>query len=342
MTPNRERVLVGLFVVVAAAILTVTTVAVWGGMRRSGVSYRTYLKFSGGVQSGTPVRYGGLRVGTVQDVRVDPGDSTRIQVDFIVDHDAPIKVDSVAHLSSLGLLSDYYIEVSTGTPNAARAPGGTLLKSAETAGLAQLGDTIQDLLPQVHQALDKLTQNLDGLQTTVARANDLLNDSNRANIGQALARTNDLLNDKNRANIADSLSNVNQLLTESRPKIATGLTNINEATARLTPLLEDVRKTSGRVDQTLANVDALLTENRPDLHATLVELREVLTNSKTTVDQLQSMMNQNAVNIYELLENMRAAATNIRSLTETIKSSPASLIRGTNVKDRRPGGGMQK
>ena len=80
MTPNRERVLVGLFVVIAAAVLSVTTVAVWGGMRRSGVSHRLYLKFSGGVQPGTPVRYGGLRVGSVQSVQVDPGDSTRIEV----------------------------------------------------------------------------------------------------------------------------------------------------------------------------------------------------------------------------------------------------------------------
>src|SRR5438105_3724394 len=207
MTPNRERVLVGLFIVIAAAVLSVTTVAVWGGMRRSGVSHRLYLKFSGGVQPGTPVRYGGLRIGSVQSVRVDPGDSTRIEVNVIVDRDAPIKTDSVARLSSLGLLSDYYIEISTGTRGAALAPAGAVLQSAETTALTQLGDTIQDVVPQIHQALDKLTLNLDALQTTVVRANDLLNDSNRENIGQEIARTNELLNDRNRMNLADSLNN---------------------------------------------------------------------------------------------------------------------------------------
>jgi len=147
-----------------------------------------------------------------------------------------------------------------------------------------------------------------------------------------------LLNDRNRANIADSLNNFNQLLAESRPKISTGLTNINNATERLTPLLEDVRKTSARMDQTLANVDAMLAEDRPDLKASLSELREVLATSKSTVDQLQGIINQNTINIYEILDNMRASASNIRSLTETIKSSPASLIRGVKVDDRRPGG----
>src|SRR5215475_3790798 len=338
MTPNRERALVGLFVLIAAAVLSVTTIAVWGGMGRSGVSHRLYLKFSGGVQPGTPVRYGGLKVGTVQNVQVDPEDSTRIQVDMIVDRDAPIKTDSIARLSSLGLLSDYYIEISTGTPQAKMAAPGSELKSVETTGLANIGDSIDSLVPQIHTALDKLTMNLDALQTTVARANDLLNDSNRANIGQALARTNDLLNDRNRANIGDSINNLNQLLTESRPKISTGLTNINDATAHLTPLLEDVRKTSARVDETLTNVNSMLAEDRPDLKASLAELREVLASSKTTVDQLQTLMNQNTVNIYELLENMRASSANIRSLTETIKSSPSTLIRGVKVEDRRPGG----
>jgi len=66
------------------------------------------------------------------------------------------------------------------------------------------------------------------------------------------------MNDRNRANVADSLDNFNQLLAETRPKISTGLDNFNNATERLAPLLEDVRKTVARVDQTFANVDSLL------------------------------------------------------------------------------------
>jgi phospholipid/cholesterol/gamma-HCH transport system substrate-binding protein len=338
MTPNRERVLVGLFVVVAAAVLAVTTVAVWGGMGRSGIPHRLYLKFSGGVQAGTPVRYGGLRVGTVQSVRVDPGDSTRIQIDVIVDRDAPIKTDSVARLSSLGLLSDYYVEISTGTPQAAMAPPGSELRSEETESLANIGNTIDAMVPQVNAALAKLTVDLDGLQTVIRNANDLLNDKNRANIGQALVRADDLLNDRNRSNVADSLNNIDQLLAETRPKLSAGLDNFNTAAEHLMPLLDDVRNTAARVDQTLANVDAMLDEDRPDLKASLAELREVLESSKATVDQLQVIVNQNTVNIYDILDNMRASSANIRSLTETIKRSPSSLIRGVRTEDRRPGG----
>jgi phospholipid/cholesterol/gamma-HCH transport system substrate-binding protein len=338
MTPNREHVWVGLFVLIAAVVLSGTAVAVWGGVGRSGVSHRAYFKFSGGVQQGTAVRYGGMRVGTVQRVRIDAGDSTRIEIDFVVDPGTPIKADSVARLSSLGPLSDNYIEISTGTDRAALVPPGGVLTSSESVGLAQLGDTIQSLVPQVQQALEKLTLNLDSLQTTVGRANDLLNDSNRSNVGQALARANDLLNDRNRSNLSESLNNFNGLLGDSRPRVSTGLTNISEASARLVPLLDDVKKTSARADQMLSNLDSALSENRPDLRASVTQLREVLANSTAVMDQLQAIMNQDAVDIDEILQDMRLSAANIRSLTETIKSSPASLIRGVNVKERKPGG----
>jgi phospholipid/cholesterol/gamma-HCH transport system substrate-binding protein len=337
MTPNRERVWVGLFVVIAIAVLSGTAIAVWGGMGRNGVPHRTYFKFSGGVQAGTPVRYGGMRVGTVKRVGIDPGDSTRIEVDLVVDEGTPIKTDSVTKLSALGLLSDNYVEITTGSATAGLIAPGAVINSTETAGIAQIGDTIQALVPQIEGALDKLTRNLDSLQVTVERANDLLNDDNRANVGQALARANDLMNDRNRSNLADSLNNFNQLLSESRPKVSAGLTSLNNATSQLLPLLENVKKTSTRADQMLSNIDSMLADNRPDLRVSVSELREVLANSRVLVNELHDVMNQNSTNIYEILENMRASAENIRSLTETIKSRPASLIRGVSVKDRKPG-----
>jgi hypothetical protein len=35
--------------------------------------------------------------------------------------------------------------------------------------------------------------------------------------------------------------------------------------------------------------------------------------------------------------NIRATTENIRQLTDSLKSNPAVLIRGNNVKDRKPG-----
>ena len=59
-------------------------------------------------------------------------------------------------------------------------PPGAEIPSTEMFGLPQLGDAVQAMLPDVQRTLRKVNDNLDGLQVTLARANDLLNDRNRA------------------------------------------------------------------------------------------------------------------------------------------------------------------
>jgi ABC-type transporter Mla subunit MlaD len=84
-------------------------------------------------------------------------------------------------------------------------------------------------------------------------------------------------------------------------------------------------------------VDATLVENRPDIRASVVSLRDTLAKSTALLDQLNRTMDQNSANIDELLDNIRMSTENLRSLTETLRSSPASLIRGMKVPDRKPG-----
>ena len=66
-------------------------------------------------------------------------------------------------------MSDNYIEISTGTDHAALLPPGGVLSSTESVGIAQLGDTIQSLIPQFQDVMDKVAHNLDSLQTTLGR-----------------------------------------------------------------------------------------------------------------------------------------------------------------------------
>jgi len=329
----RERTLVGLFVLIAGGLLVGTMLVISGGLGASAVSHRAYFKFAGGVQPGAPVRYGGLTVGKVTRVRVDPGNSTRIEIDIAVDRDAPLKTDSVAKISTLGPLTDNYIEVATGTQHAPLAPPGSELPSAEAFGLPQLGDAAQAMLPDVHNALQKLNQSLDGLQVTIARANDLLNDRNRASISSSLDNVNRLVADA-RPKVTDSLNNLNGLLNDARPKVSTSLANVQDLTkdlnAKLGPLLDDVKTTTARANDTLSHVDSTLLENRPDIRASVVGLRD-------TLAQLNQTLDQNSTNIDELLDNIRMSTENLRSLTETLQRAPASLIRGIKVPERKPG-----
>ena len=337
MEATRERALVGLFVVIAAALLFGSLLAISSGMRSGAVAHRAYFKYAAGVQPGAPVRFGGLLVGKVDRVRVDPANSTRIEIDFLVDHTAPVKTDSIAKITTLGPLTDNYIEISTGSERAALLPGGADIPSIETFGLPQIGEAVQAMLPDVQRAILKVNNSLDGLQITVARANDLLNDQNRTAMAHSLANADQLLSET-RPKVNESLNNVNRMLNDVQPKVSASLSNVQEVTAKLSSLLDDIKKVSAQANDTLAHVDAALLENRTDVRASVTNLRDALAKSTVLLDHLNQALNQNSDNIDEVLDNIRISTENLKGLTETLRARPASLIRGIRAEDRQPGG----
>jgi phospholipid/cholesterol/gamma-HCH transport system substrate-binding protein len=318
MNSIREQALVGIFVLVAAALLIGTILAVSGTFSSGGVPHHTYFKSAGGLVPGAMVRYGGMDAGKVDAVRVDPNDTTRIEVDFRVKPNVPVKTDSIAKISALGALSDNYVELGTGTKDGQLAPPGSELKSVTTLGIGDLGDMIGNLAPVANQVMQTLNQRLVELQVT-------------------LARINDLLNDKNRQNISGSLGNLNGMLAEDRPKVSATLTNLQAASAKIEPVLDDLKKTMAEANTTLSHVDAVVVENREDIRAIVVKLKETLTTASALMDQIKNITDNNEDNIDEILLNVRAASENLRELTEELKTRPSTLIRGSGVKDRKPG-----
>ena len=316
MKSKREEALVGLFVCIAAALLIGTVLAVAGTFSSGGTPYHTYFKSAGGLLPGAKVRYAGMDAGKVKTVRIDPGDSTRIEIDFTVQHDIPVKTDSIAKIAALGALSDNFVEVGTGTKGAPLAPAGSELKSAETLGIGDLGDMIGSLEPVAKDVLQNLNQRLVELQVTITRVNDLLND-------------------KNRGEVSASLGNLNGLLADSRPKVAASLTNVQNATAQIQPMLDNLKTTMNQANVVLSHVDSMLVENQPDIRATVVELKQTLVSASSLIEQLKNITGGD--NIDQILVNIRVATENVRQLTDSLKTNPSVLIRGNNVKDRKPG-----
>jgi phospholipid/cholesterol/gamma-HCH transport system substrate-binding protein len=177
---------------------------------------------------------------------------------------------------------------------------------------------IGSLTPVANQVMQTLNQRLTEMQVTIARVNDLLNDKNRQNIG-------------------NSLGNLNGMLAEDRPKISGSLTNVQVASARLVPLLDDLKATMNQANDTMSHVDSLVVENRQDIRTIVVELKGTMLNAQALIEQLKNTTDNNTDNIDQIFENIRVTTENMKVLTDSLKTNPAVLIRGNNVKDRKPG-----
>ena len=325
MKSTREQAAVGLFVLVAAGLLIGTVLLVSGTFSKSGTAHSSYFKFAGGLLPGATVRYAGVKAGRVVDVHVDPQDSTRIQIDFSVARKMPVKTDSIAKITSLGALDENYLELTAGTNGAPLAPPGSVIKSEETISIGDLGAMIGGLEPVAQQTLLSLNQRLGELKVTVARVNDLLDDQNRANVGQTLG------------NLKSGSGQLNSLLAENRSKVSATLTNVQEASAKFTPLLDNLQTTIAQAKDTLSHVDSLVVDNREGVHTSVEELQKTLLTASQVVEQVKSLLNYQTGNIDQTLENLRMVAVNLDQLTDEVKRRPSLLIRGNSEKERKPG-----
>jgi phospholipid/cholesterol/gamma-HCH transport system substrate-binding protein len=319
MEAKREQAMVGLFVLIAGAVLVATVFALTGAFAGTAATYRAYFPFAGGLEPGASVRYaGGPKVGRVEKLQLDPKDSSRIEITFSVKSGLPVKTDSHVKIMSLSPLGDNHLEIVPGSDKAALAPTGTILQSEPYVDFNALTAKFNEIAPQAQQLLASLNDRTVELKVTIARVNDLLNDSNRANLAATLADTRGLI-------------------AENRSTVKSTLQNLNSATQKLEPLLQDLRKTSAQANQTLDHVDSLIGENRADVRQAVKDLRESLATVNDLTGRLDQTLDVNSDNIDELLENLRHVSQNLKEFTTTIKTRPYTLIRSAAPPEHKPG-----
>jgi phospholipid/cholesterol/gamma-HCH transport system substrate-binding protein len=319
MAGKRDQVFVGLFVIVAAAVLIGMVFAISGAFGRTAKIYHAYFPFAGGLEQGATVRYaGGPKVGRVEKLSIDPKNPAQIDVVFSVQTDLPVKTDSHAKIMSMSPLGDNHLEILPGGAQAAPAPPGSLLPSDTYVDFNALTAQINDLAPQAKQLIQSLNDRSAELKVTVERVNDLLSAQNRANLSATLADTRGLIE-------------------ENRPQIKSTIQHLDNVSQKLEPLLQDLRKTSEEANKALTHIDEVLGENRADVRQAVVELRKSLTTLTDITGRVDQTLDVNTENIDELLDNFRRVSQNLKEFTDTIKKRPYTLIRATNPREHQPG-----
>ena len=319
MAEKRDQVFVGLFVVIAAAVLIGMVFAISGAFGRTSKTYHAYFPFAGGLERGATVRYaGGPKVGRVEKLAIDPQNPARIDVVFSVQTDLPVKTDSHVKIMSISPLGDNHLEVLPGGAQTALAPPGFLLPSDPFLDFNVLTAQINDLAPQAKLLIQSLNDRAADLKVTVDRVNELLSAENRANLSATLAGTRGLIE-------------------ENRPQIKSTIQHLDSVSQKLEPLLQDLHKDSEEANQALTHLDAVLGENSGDVRQSVIELRKSLTTLTDITGRLDQTLDVNTENIDELLDNFRHVSQNLKEFTNTIKRRPYTLIRATNPPDHKPG-----
>jgi phospholipid/cholesterol/gamma-HCH transport system substrate-binding protein len=304
--------LVGLFVLVlgAALIAGVLWLASGGAFKQK---YDMYLAVSdesvAGLNLNAPVKYNGVDVGKVRDIRLDPHNQARVNLLFAINRGTPIKEDTVAVLKTQGLTGIAYVELSGG------AQGSPPLL-AVAGNEYPLIRTKPSLIARLENMLTSLLAKLDSTSSSI---NALLSDDNKAAFKSALADI---------AAVSHTIAARKTTIDAGIASAARTFDNGARATEQLGPVIDRIGRSAEAVEK-LGN-DAALASASADKTLTAVGTSV----KRFTADALPELE--------RLLGEMNVLAASLRRLSEKVEGSPGGLLLGRSPVPPGPGEGAAK
>jgi phospholipid/cholesterol/gamma-HCH transport system substrate-binding protein len=295
MEPKVSYVWVGAFVVLFGAVLIV--IVLWlarGGPQRT---YRSYYAYSGesvsGVNEDTVVRYKGINVGRVRNMRLDPENPERIRLVLDIAEGTPIKEDTVASVATQGIAGLAFLELGGGTrdsPPLTPSPGQPypVIKIKPSVPLDQAAAT---LMTNVNEIVSSLK--------------DLTDKESRTAIRQTMV---------NLAELTAALKQREKELDKLFSSTDRTLENTREATEKLPALISRVTETAAafenmaqQIARTGKSVDSLVAGSQQDVHQTLSEAGLLIVELRQLTEGLQRLAQQVEQNPRSLLFGRRPA-----------------------------------
>ena len=316
---------VGAFVLTSLLIFLGTLIYVdqLSGVR---IPYKTYFRHAGGVDPGSQVRFGGMKVGSITAIRPWHEDPTKIEVLLEVKGGVPVNADSVAMLTSLSPLADKYLEITTGSNQARRLSAGATIPSKEPVSLDDLARQASELIPAIQSTFQDVQKNIDQLT---------------GNAQSALANIQSMTGPQNRRNFTSLLANARDLLDKESPRIDALLQNLERASSQASGTLDQASRTLNEMqtaaqtaNDTFANANRTVQDLRDPIRADLADLQRTMAEARRLIADLNTVVAANRNNVDETLENFRAASENFRELTASVRQRPWTLIRGKPAPDR--------
>lgn len=292
MVPRSQKVRLGVFLSITTFLLLVAIIVVTGNklLKREKTYYIRYTEVSlHGLEIGTQVKYQGIRVGRIEDIFIDKKDIRSLIVQISIDMDVPIKEDTKAIMSLIGITGLKLIELQAGRNDAKELPPDSYIQAGQT-----LVETLSGQAEEIARKVERILNNLLDMTQKENQASlfELVN-----NASAALKIFNTTM-ESNENNIYDMLTNLRyftmrldsfMIITNSSmlrlneilnsQEIAATMTNVSEISgdlkdADLKNLLGELNLTVQQIKQTFVHLDLTLLKSRHDLLSSIETLKE--------------------------------------------------------------------
>lgn len=319
METRASYVLVGAFVLLMLA--SAGLFVIWLGRYQAEEAYAFYdvyfVESVAGLQKGGAVRYQGLEVGRVEDIRIDPDNIERIKVRIRVDRGTPIREGATAALELQGITGLVFVQIKGGSNEAAMLPE----RSSEP-------------IPVIPSRPSLTAQILEGAPNLLAQA------------GELMAQAQEILGNENRQAFADTLANMRELtamLAGYSERIDALLASSEALISSGDALAREARGTVGEYGALAASLRTQVDGIGGDAGAAVDEMRQAAEGFARVSQQLEKLIAENrqgirdfsASGLYEFSQLMIEARVLVESLTrvsQQLERDPARFLFGDRQK----------
>lgn len=299
MTPTAK---IGLFMLVALVvlglfILEIEDIRIGAGRQRQPVTAR--FPSAAGIDRKAAVRIAGVRVGKVEEVRLDGVDAV---LELSLDADVRLHQDASAQVVNMGILGDKYVEILPGSPGTPLLAPGTELRGSVPPSFDDVMRTASAIGDDVKQVTASLRSSAGGEQGA--------------------------------ARLAEIIENIRELTASLKVLIAQNQANVNATTENFRAFSETLRDElpgiAEKMNRLADQLNEVVYDNRDNAQASLENIRELSEKLQSTADNLDSITGKIAagegsigklVNDEETVDNLNQTLGSIDTGVQKLEES---------------------
>ncbi|MFA5085123.1 MAG: MlaD family protein [Candidatus Omnitrophota bacterium] len=127
---------------------------------------KTQFNYAEGLKADSVVKLSGIEIGRIEDIRFIYSPETKVELVLLLDKDAKIHEDSIAYISSSGIVGDAFLGLTPGSPDKPFAKDGDTVSSEDPVEMRKIMrqvDTIAGSLDKTLEDFRELTSNVNGV-----------------------------------------------------------------------------------------------------------------------------------------------------------------------------------
>jgi phospholipid/cholesterol/gamma-HCH transport system substrate-binding protein len=299
---STQRARLGLFMTIGMILIIIfISIPLWFKIAEKTKIYYAYFKGESvsGLSEGAEVKYHGVLIGKVANIKYEKDDLTKVKVTFRIKDEFPVKKDMYCKTWLTGITGMLFIEILGGSNEAENLEPESIIPS-KTSLMTTITGKTEVIINKVELLLNHL---------------------------------NMLTNPDSLASIKNILYNVEGITLDAHNFVEELSPNIVEITKSTKRTLEKVEVITGNVQSITEKFDREV--DMAQLVRIMNQIDSTAKSMKNLTENLDMTIQQSREDITVSMENLRETLENANELSRILVENPSLILKGDPQKERR-------